>query len=289
MKTAKFVADVPTRVDEKNADQMIDISGPVAKRRRTATFDAAVEIHGDREGALVGLWATFSENATAAELSKCLKTSGRVKKAVPKLLTPYIRSAKKQYETSDSNYVRSLATLYEDGLMSRKKFNSLRVTNRASKGPNIVPYNKLQEYINKSIPKPDLIPIPTIRRYKCNLDQMLTFLAEMYIKSIPDKNNWFGNDGTFLLAFGGDGAPLGKFSDCSSFLISFINVEHFVLSCDHSFTILVGYCHEDSEEFLNELKDLSVTMKDIESNNYLIGNKNVNFKESVSVSINICP
>ena len=254
------------------------MSDPVAKRRKTATFDAALDIHGNREGALAGLWATFASNATAEELSKTLKSSKKVKKAVPKLLHPYIKEAKKQYEESNENFIRSLATLYEGGLISRKKYNSERVTNKSSPGPNYVTYNKLQEYISKTIETPNLVEIPLIKGYKCNLDEILRHIAIMYLKWIPDKINWFQNEGTFLLAFGGDGAPLGKFSECSSFLISFINVGHFVLSCDHSFTVIAGYCQEDDPAFLQALQDLAEEMKVVEDKVYTIQGRAIRFR-----------
>lgn len=57
--------------------------------------------------------------------------------------------------------------------------------------------------------------------------------------SHKDSLNWFGEtEGTFLIAFGGDGGPFGKNETACSFPISFLNTGKRIASSSDNFLIL---------------------------------------------------
>lgn len=59
--------------------------------------------------------------------------------------------------------------------------------------------------------------------------------------------NWFGEtEGTFLIAFGGDGGPFGKNETACSFPISFLNTGKRVASSSDNFLIFGANCEESS-------------------------------------------
>ena len=56
----------------------------------------------------------------------------------------------------------------------------------------------------------------------------------------------WGTEGTFLVAFGGDGCPFGKHESACSFLISFLNVGRNVMSSNDNFIVFGANCQETS-------------------------------------------
>ena len=62
-----------------------------------------------------------------------------------------------------------------------------------------------------------------------DLRDYLPQLAKFYLQTKQKSNEalkWFSEtEGTFLVAFGGDGCPFGKNKSACSFLVSFLNVE----------------------------------------------------------------
>ncbi len=249
----------------QNSDNICNLSTPTVKKRRDATWENAKETHGD-EGALNGLWTTFISKVSKPKLISLLQSSGKVTSVLDKVNAPHIKALEK----SKLNQLRSTDTLYSGGTVSKRKWNHMRKSNKLMPGVNYVPYNNLREFIN-AIPRPAIEPLPLILGNQCDLEQMCVALAMLYGTCIPDRINWFGERGVFHIAYGGDGAPFGKYTEGTSFLISILNVVQHVHSCDHNFTVVGGQCHEDSEKFLSYLQTkVTPQMEDIEGKEFLI-------------------
>lgn len=75
-------------------------------------------------------------------------------------------------------------------------------------------------------------------------------LAAFYINMQTHRNvlAWFSEtEGTFLVAFGGDGCPFGKNETACSFLVSFPNAGKRVASSSDNFLVFGANCEETSK------------------------------------------
>ena len=268
----------PSRLCDNNSD-VLDLPAPQAKRRKIQTYEAAKQIHGDKEGVISGLWSTLKDTASNSKLSSILASSTLVQqKILPKLVSSEVKKQVKEYEKSDENKIRSIAMYYDHTIMGKEKWNTVRVGNKKAPGANVIPYNRLQEMI-KTIDRPKTWQLKDINGYRCSLDELLQELANMYLTCIPRRIRWFNDQhGVFVVAYGGDGAPLGKYSECSSFLVSLLNVGHAVLSCNNAFTVVAGNCNEDDPRFYGTLADIADEMKEIEGKEYIIAGCNFPMK-----------
>ena len=82
---------------------------------------------------------------------------------------------------------------------------------------------------------------------KLDLREYLPRLAQFYLSvSTRSKLKWFGKaEGSFQLAWGGDGCPFGKNENAYSFLVSFLNSGKRVVSSSDNFGIWAN-CQETS-------------------------------------------
>ena len=55
----------------------------------------------------------------------------------------------------------------------------------------------------------------------------------------------FDEPNTFHIALGGDGAPSGKDDSACSWLISFLNIGHIILSSKENYLLFGGNCSEN--------------------------------------------
>ena len=217
-----------------------------------------------------------------------------------KELTQYVQSSQKMMtkvipalnSTQDfeprENLTRSLKVLYEGGLISKRKYQSIRNSEVAQKRngcfsfPAIAPYNYLVQKI-KTLNSEVLTEVPRIQGCKRDLEQLLLTLSEMYF--LLDDHfggkvlHWFGRPrGSFVITIGADGAPFGKFSTGTSLLVGFANTFHRLASRNHNFLVIGGNTKEDSEGFLEELNALRSKMEDIESKSYHVREQEVTFQ-----------
>lgn len=83
-----------------------------------------------------------------------------------------------------------------------------------------------------------------------DLREFLPRLAKFYLQiknKCHEALKWFGKtDGTFLVAFGGDGCPFGKNKSACSFLVSFLNVGKRVASSADNFLTFGANCESES-------------------------------------------
>ncbi|CAB4027701.1 Hypothetical predicted protein [Paramuricea clavata] len=76
---------------------------------------------------------------------------------------------------------------------------------------------------------------------------------------------WFGEtEGTFLVAFRGDGCPFGKNESACSFLVSFLNVGKQVASCSDNFLVFGGNIEESSHIVKKYVQSVYKQIADLE-------------------------
>ena len=286
-------------------------SRTVATKRRSETFQAAVEIHGADPcknkllPAQIGLLDTVEKKCSSKVLTDFMANS----KKFSNTILPQIYNAKvKEFECSEVNTLRSLAVFYSKGVVGKRKYisvyQSLSMTennnNRSKKTsitvnschvPKIVPYNKLIEII-KGI---DLGNLYSVRDVLCaqleanekadgcyrDLTEHLVRLASFYLSTLTDEQiDWFGEPNTFQIAIGGDGAPFGKYEQSCAWLISFVNIGHRILSSDDNFLIFGSNCSEESAVVKKYISMISKQIVEIEQTTFSINNKNIKFRFS---------
>ncbi len=286
-------------------------SRTVATKRRSETFQAAVEIHGADPcknkllPAQIGLLDTVEKKCSSKVLTDFMANS----KKFSNTILPQIYNAKvKEFECSEVNTLRSLAVFYSKGVVGKRKYisvyQSLSMTennnNRSKKTsitvnschvPKIVPYNKLIEII-KGI---DLGNLYSVRDALCaqleanekadacyrDLTEHLVRLASFYLSTLTDEQiDWFGEPNTFQIAIGGDGAPFGKYEQSCAWLISFLNIGHRILSSDDNFLIFGSNCSEESAVVKKYISMISKQIVEIEQTTFSINNKNIKFRFS---------
>ncbi|XP_028403961.1 uncharacterized protein LOC114526558 [Dendronephthya gigantea] len=118
---------MPTSLCQNNSEKIsLDISARSARRRCKETLIACENVHGHIEGsnsaALDGMWVTLVNESTPKHLQSFFDTSRKIQDKVIPAIT---KAQVKEYEKSQDNLCRSLKVLYEDGLMSKKKYKSL--------------------------------------------------------------------------------------------------------------------------------------------------------------------
>ena len=149
--------------------------------------------------------------------------------------------------------------MYKTGVDSKKERCRL---NNGVLLPELLPYKDLMKFI-KTIDIGVLKPIPQaeqienqddpnvtdeVSSFFLDLEARLLQLADLYlsIHKITPILSWFGKaPGTFLVAIGADGAPFGKESEATAWLVSFLNLGNRIASCDDNFLLLGASCKED--------------------------------------------
>lgn len=250
----------------------LTICPSVARKRRKETFDFAQKIHGggpDSEiPGSVGIIDTALNKCTSNVLVDVLAGSKRFHTVFPKIYKKKL----KEYESSHENMIRSVSVYYSGGVVGKKKYRkiyrdsvykkstkskkSLRITVNNCPVPRLVPYNKLMPFI-KSVPLgtiydvydnlcDDLKESEKVHGCYLNLTELLLRLAEFYISgSSGHAISWFGNEYTFRVSLGGDGAPFGKDDVACAWLVSFLNIGRGVLSSNENHLLFGANCHEN--------------------------------------------
>ena len=118
-----------------------------------------------------------------------------------------------------------------------------------------------------------------------DLSEILLILAYLYF-FLQDKGiislNWFNEVDVFKIAIGADGAPFGKDDEATAFLLSFLNIEGKVASCNDNFLIFGANCGEEHEAAKRYCSRLMDNIVNIEANSFSItGRNNVKFQFSL--------
>ncbi len=211
-----------------------------------------------------GLWRTLESKSTKKELTAIINNSTKV--------TTEEHQPEKQNESERFQY--SLKTLYSEGIISDKKYQSLRNT-----FPNmLLPYKTLTSEINRRhVTDLRAFEIADLEGCYRTLENVLLTLAEHYLDS-DIEIVWFEEEGVFIVLFGADGAPFGKNSCATSFLVSILNVVDLILSEKHNFLLVAGNVEEDSPDFLRYLTVIRKEMEAVEKQVYTVCGKSIRFK-----------
>lgn len=276
---------VESRLSELTSDKLA-LSPAQFLRRRNATLEALRPIHcsgqtekGNNAPICDGMFSTLMYTASPERIEGYLSNSNVIQ---DKVLPSICLHNKNEYESSEANKIRSLRVLYEEGLISKRKYTSIRnagavyaehgkATGRKFEDliPKITPYKKLMKFIS-SIVIEDSMPFEHIGIYK-PLEQYLLTLAEMYLtidKHVPSLHWFNGEKGLFYVAIGADGAPFGKDDCATAYLISFLNVLNKVASCDHNYLLMGANCEEGHPSMIAYTRHVVSEMISIEKKEY---------------------
>ena len=198
------------------------------------------------------------------------------KQLTNKVVSKEYKKSVLEFEKSDDNTVRSIATYYASGVMGKRKNKSVRLVlsiksyeskpgKRTSisifkgcKVPKLLTFSDLLEQLKK-------IDIGTVHEidpdhlegletenpengaYR-DLRQYLPMLAKFYLSenSKESLKVFAESTDTFQIALGDDGCPFGKNESAKSFLVSFLNVGRRVASSYDNFLIFGANCDESS-------------------------------------------
>jgi hypothetical protein len=241
------------------------------RQRRQETMKAASAIHGgsssSMEPATIGMVDTQEKRSGKKDLLMAIEKSGKMKKNI----LPQIYKDLVKFESSNENMIRSIAVYYNSGVMGKDKYRSVyrassykqvvntkravcvKVANCPT--PRLVPYHRLMSYI-KSI---DIGKLHNVCQLLCDgleesekvngcyreIEELLLKLAEFYLNSDQYNVINFDEPNTFHIALGGDGAPFGKDDSACSWLISFLNIGHIILSSKENYLLFGGNCSEN--------------------------------------------
>lgn len=220
-------------------------------------------------------------------------------------------SCKKDLEgfiNSPDNIKRSISTFYSAGVLGKRKYQSVRqalsMKNHPSKVgaktritlssgfkmPKLLTYNNLMAEVKRI----DIGKVYEIdENYVAGIDsdenvngayrdlrEYLPRLARFYLqKNTKETLKWFGEtEGTFLVAFGGDGCPFGKHESACSFLISFLNVGRKVMSSNDNFIVFGANCQETSPVVKKYVNSAVRQIVDLEGKIFEIEGLSVTFK-----------
>ena len=200
------------------------------------------------------------------------------------------------FQNSSDNIKRSISTFYSAGVLGKRKYQSVRQSlsmkshstkvgaktritlSSGFKLPKLLTYNKLMNEL-KEIDIGNVYEIDNtyvtglevdeyINGAYRDLREYLPRLAKFYLqKNRKATLKWFGEtEGTFLVAFGGDGCPFGKHESACSFLVSFLNVGRKVISSNDNFIVFGANCQETSPVVKKYVHSVVRQVADLEGN-----------------------
>ena len=283
-----------------------------AVKRRQETFNAAMVIHGGTEEnprpAIEGMLDTLCKRSKLDDMTNLVSSNAKLQARVA---SAHCSREIRSFETSDENVLRSVAAYYSGGVMGKRKYKSVRLVlatkastkkqggrealcfMQKSRIPKLLPYDKLVSYIKQV----DIGKVYSVEEEFSNyiqadevvhgcfrdLRDYLPRLAKFYLQTKQKSNEalkWFSEtEGTFLVAFGGDGCPFGKNKSAYSFLVSFLNVGKQVASSSDNFLVFGANCESESCGVVqNYVKYACKQMKDLQGKVFAIDGFHVTFK-----------
>lgn len=285
-----------------------------ANRRQLESLTASTEVNGgsseNRSPALDGMFSTLCKYGTMVDISKYVCSSRKMRKAT----VAKIKMQCVEYEKSEENFIRSLSLLYAGGVISKVKYQQTRSSmvmkntgRHTKKGfmskeritygwgvpvPKPLPYSVLMNKIEEL----DMGDVISVRETLChdlpvdqqvdgvyrNLEEFLLVLCKFYLETDEcreesNKLTWFGEEGTFKVAIGGDGAPFGKWDKSMSWLVSFLNVGPRVASPNDNFLLFGANCKEDHEVVTRFTEKIAADIEVIEKKTFTVIGKDVTF------------
>lgn len=250
-------ATISSEIHTANSEKL-NLSRKQFFRRRKKTLAALGPIHTkscaqakvklprENKPVLDGMWTTLICTASKPEMTTYIKNSNI---CMQEIIPSIIKGKIKDYEHSKENKVRSLRVLYEGGLISKRKYTSIRnssdvvrETEKKKKNmktefmtgcevPKILPYKTLMSFV-RSIEIGEVLSLDNLAsKYSMEstsgvyrpLKPFLLRLADLYLflDSKTPCLHWFnGEKGVLHVAIGADGAPFGKDDTATGKLLS---------------------------------------------------------------------
>ena len=232
------------------------------------------------------------------KLDKLTKYVTENKQLTNRIVCKEYKKSVLEFEKSDDNIVRSIATYYASGVMGKRKYKSVRLvlsmkSNEGKPGkrtsisickgckvPKLLTYSNLVEQLKKidigtvhEIDPDYLEGLETENQvngaYR-DLRQYLPMLAKFYLSQNRKESlkGFAESKGTFQIALGGDGCPFGKNESACSFLVSFLNVGRRVASSYDNFLIFSANCDESSPVTKKYVRSLWPQIAELERAKY---------------------
>ena len=291
--------NVSTKVQVNCSEKAENLSRWQLHRRKKKTVSVLKPVHcasGGSSSSNVkavqdGLWTTLIGITPKPVIAEYISTAKVcMKEILPKLL----KNKVDKYVKSDANNVRSMRVLYEGGLISKRKYTSVRNGSDIVKQSDNGLLRNLKTEIMQGCEIPKIIPYKTLMTHIRNIDigevlgleilaekfsteavpgvyrplkPFLLTLADLYQLLHGKKPclHWFnGEESVFYVAVGADGAPFGKDDTATAYLVSFINLLQRVQSCNDNHLLLGANCEEDHVLMKSYSSHLASEMREIE-------------------------
>lgn len=226
------------------SSEKLNLSRAQAMRRRRKTLEGLRPVHCGRKKIsnqpdkpiMDGMWTTLINTAP----KECMKEYiSKTKTCTDFIIPQIVQTNIHEYENSLRNKVRSMRVLYEGGLLSRKKYTTIRNTIDVVKESGKNCKNKKTEFMkNCEIPKIESYKTLTSVSQSLDAGEMIhleTFAARFNVEAFPgvyrplkpfllqladlylflDERvpclHWFnGEKNVLYIAIGGDGAPFRR-------------------------------------------------------------------------------
>lgn len=301
LQKGSFSISKATSLKRKHNPSCKEVNRSAKHCRRQETIDVCTAIHGGTKensdpvifGTLDSPCAKFPSNVVAKGILDS-------KPSVVKLITNNIvKNWNNDYYKSSENVLRSLSVYYSHNVMGKAKYRAIRKANKNSlngkmKLANYVLYPHLASIIN-SIDigtlhevYPTLSDEPVAGNYR-SCDEYILRLAKFYLlanECRKDKLIVFENmkkkdpdSFLFVLAIGGDGAPI-----CGmSFLVSFLNVGNRICSSSENYLLFGADVEESSSTVRKFVLKVIADIKYLESTVFTINVNDVVHKVEFSL------
>ncbi|CAB4021988.1 Hypothetical predicted protein [Paramuricea clavata] len=173
----------------------ITLTTPNARMRRKETFMVAQEIHGgSSESSVPGAVALVDTALNKCSSNVLVDVMSANKKFTKHVMPSIYKGNLKAYESSEENMIRSVSVYYCGGIAG----NIYSV------------YDTLCDDLDKD---------DKVCGCYRSLKELLLRLAEFYLSGKSGYTlTWFGEEYTFLITLGGDGAPFGKDDTATAWL-----------------------------------------------------------------------
>lgn len=121
-----------------------------------------------------------------------------------------------------------------------------------------------------------------------NLKELLLILAEFYLSECSGPTlKWFGEEYTFLISLGDDGAPFGKDDTACAWLVGFLNIGRGILSSNENYWLFGVNCSENCIPVQRYIKMLVSDISSIEKETFPCTYTGTGGKVTVDVKFHI--
>ena len=181
-----------TSVVNPTCSEKLNLSRKQFLIRKKKTLSALRPIHistaarEDNKPVLDGLWTTLVCTASKPDMTNYITNSNI---CMHEIIPNVIKSKLKDYERSKENQVRSMRVLYEGGLISKRKYTSIRNSSDVVKETDEKRKNSKTEFM-KGCEVPKVLPYKTVMSFIRNIDigellSLESLAAKLSVEAFP--------------------------------------------------------------------------------------------------------